>query len=164
MHRKLVQGLAAASMALAMLITTGAPSAARHYLEVVVTEDGQSRSVLIEETDFQNLPQTTIVTDTRWTEGEARFTGVLLRDLLEHLELPIREVTARALNDYEAVIPASDIETIDVLVANRMNGQPMPVREKGPLWIIYPLSERPDLLGPETEEKMVWQLHNLILQ
>lgn len=164
MHPSIYHRLAAATLALAMVLATAAPSAARGLLEVVAAEGDRTRSVAIEEAEFEALPQTTVVTETPWTDPGTRFTGVLLRDLLSHLELPIGDVSARALNDYEAVIPAADIENFEVLIARQMNGAPMPVREKGPLWIIYPLTDRPELANPDTEAKMVWQLHRLTLQ
>jgi hypothetical protein len=37
----------------------------------------------------------------------------------------------------------------------------MPVRDKGPLWVIYPLDDHPEIDGQETHAKMIWQVRRL---
>jgi hypothetical protein len=54
------------------------------------------------------------------------------------------EVGAFALNEYQQTIPISDFASYDVLLAFRMNGRPMRLRDKGPIWIVYPWSDHPD--------------------
>jgi hypothetical protein len=71
------------------------------------------------------------------------------------------EVEVRALNDYKEVIPLDDFDKYDVLLAMRMNGRLMKVRDKGPIWIVYPWSEHPELDDFATREKSVWQLNVL---
>jgi hypothetical protein len=51
-----------------------------------------------------------------------------------------------------------------VLVADSLEGEPMAIRDKGPLWIIYPLSAHSELRSADTEAKMVWQLFRLTLE
>ena len=71
------------------------------------------------------------------------------------------EVYAMALNDYDRTIPIADFQSYDVLLALRMNGRPMRLRDKGPIWIVYPWSEHPELDDFRTREKSVWQLNSL---
>ena len=54
-----------------------------------------------------------------------------------------RTLRAIALNDYKVDIPFDDVRTIDVVMARLLDGRPMPVRDKGPLFIIYPFDDRP---------------------
>jgi hypothetical protein len=68
------------------------------------------------------------------------------------------EIDASALNEYEQTIPMDDFYSYDVLLALRMNGDPMRVRDKGPIWIVYPRSDHPELDDFITREKSVWQL------
>ena len=72
-----------------------------------------------------------------------------------------KTITATAINDYAVDIPASDADNPHVIVAIRMNGALMPVREKGPLWVVYPLTDEPALETEETKSKMIWQLNRL---
>jgi hypothetical protein len=98
---------------------------------------------------------------TPWTEGEVEFEGVWARRLIEAVGARGTEVKARALNDYEEVIPIDDFRRYDVLLAVRMNGQLMRTRDKGPIWIVYPWSGHPELDDFATREKSVWQLNAL---
>lgn len=102
-----------------------------------------------------------VETHTPWTEGPQRFAGVPLRRLLAAVGARGEVVTAVALNDYSATIPIDDASRFGALLALDQNGEAMTVRNKGPIWIVYPQSG-PD--GPTTErhnEKMVWQLRRL---
>ena len=44
-----------------------------------------------------------------------------------------------ALNDYMASVPAEDWQAMTLVLASRMNGNTMPVYEKGPFWLVYPV-------------------------
>lgn len=113
---------------------------------------------------LQALPQTEILTTTPWTDGVQRFEGVLMRDLLERVGAEGGQVRAIALNDYEAVLPRSDFETILVLLALAQNDQVLRVRDKGPIWIIYPHDpDRPEIAGIQNH-KMVWQLRAIVVE
>jgi hypothetical protein len=98
---------------------------------------------------------------TPWTEGEIEFGGVWARRLMEAVRANGTEVDTLALNDYEQTIPLEDFDKYDVLLATRVNGQLMRVRDKGPIWIVYPWSEHPELDDFATREKSVWQLNAL---
>lgn len=105
---------------------------------------------------LEALPQTAVRTLTPWTDDQVVFEGVLMRDLLAFVGSRGETVKATALNDYAVSIPVSDFEEETVILAIKRNGDYMPVRENGPLWIIYPLCD--DLTDLDTHSKMVWQL------
>jgi hypothetical protein len=102
-----------------------------------------------------------LTTWTPWTEGETEFVGVLARRLLSALDAGGAEVVGTALNDYKSTIPVEDFESYDVLLATRMNGAPLRIRDKGPIWVIYPWSQYPELDDEVTRRKSVWQLNHL---
>lgn len=114
--------------------------------------------------DLRSLEQlglSKLTTWTPWTDGEVEFEGVLARRLVEAIGGRGTEVEARALNDYEEEIPIADFDKYEVLLAIRMNGRLMRVRDKGPIWIVYPWSAHPELDDFATREKSVWQLSRL---
>ena len=86
-----------------------------------------------------------VITRTPWTEGETLFEGVLLRDVLADAGATGTMVDAIALNDYTVTIPVQDSEEYDVILALRVDGQVLTVRNRGPIWVIYPWSDEPDL-------------------
>ncbi len=99
--------------------------------------------------------------ETAWTSGRVSFEGVIGIDLLNAVGASGDTVTAMALNDYVIDIPASDFKNYPVMLALKMDGEYMRIRDKGPLWVIYPQDEYPELDSPATRRKWVWQLNAL---
>lgn len=113
---------------------------------------------------LERLPQKTFTTQTPWYPQPVTFTGPLLRDLLNAVGAKGAKLTAVALNDYKTEIPASDAKDFDVVVARLMNGNPMPVRDKGPLFIVYPFDQNPGLNGQVYKTRSAWQLKQLLVK
>jgi hypothetical protein len=122
--------------------------------------DGRGAPVEFSLERLDALPQSELETITPWTDGPVRFSGVLARDLLGALAVQGERILAGALNGYRAEIPMSDLRERDVLLATRMNGAAMRIRDKGPVWVIYPASGH-RLQSPKERGKMVWQLRTL---
>jgi hypothetical protein len=110
---------------------------------------------------LEALGASRIRTSTAWTTGPQNFEGVSLKTLLERVGAFGSSVEAIALNDYKVEIPVSDFARWPVILAYRMNGELMRVRDKGPLWIIYPQDDFPALNTKETQGKWVWQVKEL---
>ena len=112
---------------------------------------------------LEALPQHTLETATPWTEGVNRYQGVLLSGLLDHLEASGRQMTAVALNDYQTLIDLEELRDYPVIIALRKDGDYMRIRDKGPLWIVLPLSDSKELDRPKYHAAMAWQLRTLII-
>lgn len=113
---------------------------------------------------LEKLPQHSFTTRTPWYTEPVRFTGPLLRDVLAAAGARGSSIVAVALNDYRTEIPFADAIQHDVIVARLMNDKPMPVREKGPLFIIYPFDSKPALKAEVYYNRSAWQLHQLQVQ
>jgi hypothetical protein len=111
---------------------------------------------------LEAMPKAVIKTSTPWTEGVATFDGVALGDLLKAVGASGARITASALNDYSATLPTGDADT-GAIVAYRVDGRHLSVREKGPLWIIYPLDGKPELKSETIYARCVWQLRSLAI-
>ncbi len=108
------------------------------------------------------LPATEFTTTTIWTDGsKIRFTGVLLKDLLAAVGANGETVHAVALNDYAIDMPLADAMSGGPLLAYEVNGQPMPVRDKGPLWIVYPYDSDAQYRSELAYSRSIWQLARL---
>jgi hypothetical protein len=107
------------------------------------------------------LPQKTFTTQTPWYPQPVSFTGPLLRDVLASAGARGGKVVAAALNDYRTDIPFDDALRHDVIVARLMNDKPMPVREKGPLFIVYPYDSKTELRSEIFYNRSAWQLKTL---
>ncbi|MCE8513870.1 molybdopterin-dependent oxidoreductase [Ruegeria pomeroyi] len=111
--------------------------------------------------DLKALPVSEIRTRTIWTTGVQEFRGVALRDLLDHVGAASGMITAVALNDYLIQIPTSDATIPGPIVAYLHNGKQMSVREKGPLWVVYPYDDNPVYNTEEYYARSIWQLIRL---
>jgi hypothetical protein len=110
---------------------------------------------------LEAMPQHSFTTATPWFKEARRFTGPLLRDVLTASGAKGTAMRAVALNDYKVEIPVEDALRYKVLMATRLDGQPMSVREKGPLFIIYPYDESADLRSERYYSRSAWQLRRL---
>lgn len=111
--------------------------------------------------DLRDIAVQDIVTSTIWTEGVHEFSGVPLYALLQHLDVTGSTIQAVALNDYAVSIPLSDARTGGPIVAFAIDGQPIPRREKGPLWIIYPFDQSSEYRTETVYSRSIWQLNRL---
>jgi hypothetical protein len=102
--------------------------------------------------------------ETRWTAGRQVFNGVLASKVLDAVAAQGEVVVARAINDYEVKIPLSDLRRYPVLFALKQNGSYMRVRDKGPIWVIYPRETFPEIDTEEISDRWVWQLSEIIIQ
>ena len=113
---------------------------------------------------LQALGVTTLTTWTPWTEGEVAFKGVLGATLLDAVGAQGQTVRAVAVNDYAADIPASDFRKYRILLATNMAGKQLRLRDKGPIWIIFPWTGHPELDDDATRYKSVWQVKELVVR
>jgi len=107
------------------------------------------------------LPQSSFVTKTIWTEGENTFTGVPLRALLDAVGATGKNLRAVALNDYAVDIPVADAVADGPLVAYSIDGRELPVRNRGPLWIVYPYDAKADYRSEVIYSRSIWQLKRI---
>lgn len=126
---------------------------------LTVTHGESSEQYSLKQLDA--FPQHDYETKTPWT-GRHTFSGPLLKDVMFKSD-PVspRVITARALNDYIVNIDLMLIEKYPVLLATRMDGNPMRIRNKGPIWILFPLDQSPELDTMDVHGQMVWQLEKL---
>ncbi|MBB3066501.1 molybdopterin-dependent oxidoreductase [Limibacillus halophilus] len=146
---------------LAVAAFTVSASAEQVLLEISTDESGDNLR-RYDRADLAALEQQTIRTSTAWTDGVKVFKGPLVRDLLTaEEEQAFETVEAVAANDYRVSIPMSDFVSYDVILATEMDGQELTLRDKGPLWIVYPRDDYTDLNQSAVDARWVWQLVRL---
>ncbi len=110
---------------------------------------------------LEQLPQAQLSTQTPWYPQPRRFTGPLLRQVIEVAGGQLvagGKLRATALNDYAVEIPAEDALRYDLVLARLMDDKPMPVRDKGPLFIVYPFDAHRELRNAVYYSRCAWQL------
>lgn len=99
--------------------------------------------------------------ETPWTEGKTAFDGPLLKAVLDAAGAQGKTLIVKALNDYSAEVPMEDARDFPTILAIRMNGQEMSVRDKGPLFMIYPFDKHPELYNEKYFSRSVWQIKEI---
>jgi hypothetical protein len=112
---------------------------------------------------IEALPQHSFTTRTPWYDKPVKFTGPLLSDVLAAVKASGTTVSAVAINDYKISIPVEDIARHGVLMARLIDDKPIPVRSKGPLFVVYPFDSAAQLRSSVYYERSIWQLKALDL-
>ncbi|WPC06227.1 hypothetical protein SBP02_05590 [Pseudomonas benzenivorans] len=149
---------------LAALLAVAAPLASAQGEILLTVTESSGKSVDFDLATLEAMGGTTLDTHTSWTDGLQRFTGVRADELLEPFIRHGATVRAVALNGYEATMSLELLLDYPAIIAYKRNGQYMAIRDKGPLWMIFPLDEFPELKGLESDQRMVWQLRHLVVE
>lgn len=110
---------------------------------------------------LEALPQRSFSTRTPWYAQPRRFTGPLVRDVLAAAGAQGSTLRLIALNDYRVDMPFEDTQRFDVLLARLIDDKPMTVRDKGPLFAIYPFDASPELRTAVYYGRSAWQLRTI---
>lgn len=146
---------------LAVMALIAAPRAAAAADPVLLTVVDTVTGTRVELTRarMDALAQHVIATATDFTEGTVEFRGPLATDILAAAGAGgAREVKLIAANDYSVTVPAEDFRTYGVVMATEMNGKRLSLRDRGPVWVMYPLDDFPELRSPRYVDRLIWQL------
>ncbi|MGY9046416.1 hypothetical protein P775_25810 [Puniceibacterium antarcticum] len=107
------------------------------------------------------MDSTTFSTSTIWTKGTRSFKGVPLNVLVESLGIEGETLRATAVNDYAIDIPISDAVQNGPILAYEMDGRTMTLRDKGPLWLVYPYDLNANYRTEVIYSRSIWQLDRI---
>lgn len=161
--------------ALALLVLGTTASRARHAADrlalpkdrVILSVSGRIEasnkdgSAEFDRSMLEALGTESFETTTPWYNGPVKFEGVRMQKLMQAVGAFGKVVTAIALNDYTTDIPIADFEHYGVLLAMKRDGNDMPVRDKGPLFIVYPYDSKPELKSQKFYSRSAWQVSKL---
>lgn len=162
--------LAIALLALSPLAAASAQDLPAPTGPVVLTISGAigvsniEGAAVFDQAMLDGLAQHTITSQTPWYDGDRTFSGVLVSALLEAVGATGSALSVTALNGYSAEIPRDDVTLHPVILASRVNGELLSVREKGPLFVIYPFDTHPELFNEVYFGRSVWQVTAMSVQ
>ena len=107
------------------------------------------------------LPSYSYTTSTIWTDGVSTFSGVPLWEVLEIVNAGGSQIYASAINDYSVTIPVDSVTEQVPLIAYELDGEAMPRRQKGPLWIVYPYDHSAEYQSEQVYSRSIWQLDRI---
>jgi hypothetical protein len=160
------QALIAATAALTSMLGRNAPAAQlpppgeKPILTVsgkigVANTDGTAQ---FDRTMLEALGTVSFTTATPWYKEPVTFEGVPLAKLLDLLQVHGETLVVVALNDYTTEIPIADATRYNPILALKRNGEYMPVRDKGPIFIVYNYDSDPELRSQKFYSRSAWQV------
>jgi hypothetical protein len=118
--------------------------------------------------DLQKLGQTHVKTvnpqsPDRTTQFD--FRGVLLRDLLAKYgaRAEATEATVVSVDGFRATFQIDDAKKYDILLAIEADGKPIAPSSGGPIFLIYPFSDHPELKTPYPDRFWAFYVTSLVV-
>lgn len=97
--------------------------------------------------------------DLRWKKESGTYQGVRLRDFLRMVGADKQpSLRFHGHDGYSVDIPQADWQNEDVIIATRFQGQPLNLRNKGPLRVIYPIPVAETYRRPEGIFRWIWMV------
>lgn len=94
--------------------------------------------------------------------GKNEWAGVSLKYIVENLGATKDSVIElAALNDYVISIPMKSIDSYNPVLAARLNGNTISVRNKGPLILIYPFDKYREINTALYQDYTIWMIHEI---
>ena len=102
---------------------------------VVIGADGTDH--VYTPADLEGFETYSLSTKTPWRDEPAEFVGVLLTDILAASGLAsVDSIEVTAENDYRTIIDRQTWESVDILVATRVDGGTVSRRARGPIQFV----------------------------
>ena len=124
-------------------------------------EDGKA---VFDVASLEKLGMVTFQTTSPWYNGRTTFTGISLQKLMDYVGAKGSLVKVTALNDYTTEIPLSDFKKYNVILAMKVNGEYMRIRDKGPLFVVYPYDSIPELNNQIFYSRSAWQVSRMSIE
>lgn len=124
-------------------------------------EDGKAAFDLA---SLEKLGMVSFQTTSPWYDGRTTFEGVPLQKLMDYVGATGSVVKVTALNDYTTEIPLSDFKKYNVILALKTNGKYMRIRDKGPLFVVYPYDSIPELNNQIYYSRSAWQVNRMDIE
>lgn len=115
--------------------------------------------------DLEALPQTHRRAMLPDESQVSEWQGVRLSTLLAGFErADTQHLRVEALNDYSTLIPLGDLDAFEPILAYRRDGHSIGIAERGPLFVIYPMVDHPELRTQVYFNRTVWQVSRITLE
>lgn len=104
------------------------------------------------------LPQKTFKTKHTWAAEAQEFTGPLLADVVKLICPSAREIYLRSLDQYSVMVNLPKVAKYEAILALKIDGKPLTIREKGPIWVMIN-TDGYNLPLRSLDVMLVWQLY-----
>jgi hypothetical protein len=126
-----------------------------------ITKKNRGDTAVYDLAALDALNQKEVKTWTPWHNGKPTFTGPLFSDVLDNVQAQGTDVVVTAINDYTSTIPIQELRKWPIILATRIDGKTISVREKGPIFTIYPFDQFPETKNEVCFFRFVWQVKSI---
>ena len=121
----------------------------------------QSATIQLSLEELDALAQIEFTTNTIWLSGETHFSGVSLKALMRQFAIEGNKIEMTALDGYAVSMPIADLEDNAPIIATRLNGEIISIRENGPYWVVFPYDSDPKYQTEINFARSIWQLTHI---
>jgi hypothetical protein len=129
-------------------------------LSGAITETNAPGEARFDRAMLEALGVERIRTKTAWTDGVKTFEGASLAAVLQRVGAAGTHLQATALNAYTVRLNPTVLRYNPIL-AMRVDDTVLTVRNRGPLWIVFPRDQYPELDNEASDDMWAWQLSRL---
>ncbi len=141
------------------------PAFAGAMLTVINPTIGPDAMKEFSRSELKELTQTSYRTSTEFTDGLPEFSGPLARDVIASVGVGDATVAVMvAANDYQIEVPIEELMKYDVILATSVDGKRLSLRDKGPIWVMYPRDQHKELQDPAFNGRLIWQMVRIELK
>ncbi|WP_406568663.1 hypothetical protein [Aeromonas caviae] len=141
---------------LLMFFSFGTQASSSSLLQLILPD---KREITLDEAALAALPQVEFETATPWTLGTHRYRGPTLKSVLAAQQVDSASaIDVAALNGYQQRVDLSLFAKVPLTLVRYQDDKPLTRRNKGPLWLLVPLSAHPDMDVSAIHNNMVWQV------
>lgn len=131
---------------------------------LTIKGDGIRAPIHLSMEKLQTLPAIEVSTETIWTDESHKYKGILISTLISKSGATGKTLSMTALNDYTIEVPVDTLIRNNAFIAYQQDGKAMRVRDKGPLWLLYPFSDSPHINTPFYQSHSIWQLRSILVK
>ena len=103
-------------------------------------------------------------THTPWYSQPSTFEGVPMTVLMERVQATGVTLTTTSLTDYTAETRMADLARFHAILALKRDGQYLEVRDKGPLFMLFPFDSSPELQSQRFYSQSTWQIASMNIE
>ncbi len=152
--------VAACMLAATLQISLCAGAQAAEKLFKLIAADGTVTDVT--DGDFEAVGVTEIKTRlVGETDDMTSVRGARFSAILDHFGIKADMVRVTGLDEYSAELPVNELQRYPVILAYEIDGERLTVRSKGPVWVIYPFDDYPEIEDQVREARSVWQVRDI---
>ncbi len=130
-----------------------------------IENTNEAEKAVFDLASLENLGMVRLQTTSPWYRGQmTTFEGISLQKLMDYIGAKGSVVKVTALDDYTTEIPLRDFKKYNVILALKVNGEYMRIRDKGPLFVVYPYDSLPELNNHVYYSRSAWQVSKMNIE